>query len=95
MPLAIRWTLTRPSNKGKRNDTATPQSTVSEGKYSDKSDTKQGNRERINKDYHKSSVANHIDNLAKKLGTKAKTTVYLSFNELPADIKKYIHECER
>lgn len=44
---------------------------------------------------YKSRIAKHVDSLVKKLGTKARTTVYHSFDELPADMKKYIRERER
>lgn len=44
---------------------------------------------------HQSRIAKHIDNLVEKLGTKARTTVYHSFDELPADMKEYIREREK
>lgn len=44
---------------------------------------------------HKSRIARHIGKLLDKLGTKARTTVYNSFDELPADMKKYIRVRER
>lgn len=40
-------------------------------------------------------IAKHIDSVVKKLGTKARTTVYHSFDELPEADKKYIREAEK
>ena len=40
-------------------------------------------------------IAKHIDNLVKKLGTKARTTVYHSLSELPEADRKYIERAHR
>lgn len=44
---------------------------------------------------HKSRVAKHIDNLVKKLGTKAKTTVYHSLSEVPEEVRKHIEDAHK
>lgn len=43
----------------------------------------------------KSRIASHIDSLLDKLGTKERTTVYHSFDELPEEDKDYVREMER
>ena len=40
-------------------------------------------------------IAEHIDKLVDKLGTKERTTVYHSFDELPEADKEYIRSRER
>ena len=47
------------------------------------------------KNARKQQILNHIHSLLEKLGTKARTTVYRSFDELPADMKVYIRVRER
>ena len=44
---------------------------------------------------HKSRIAKHIDNLVKKLGTKTRTVVYHSFDELPEDMKEHVRKREK
>lgn len=44
---------------------------------------------------HKSRIAKHIDKLVKKLGTKARTTVYHSLEEVPEDVRKHIEQRHR
>ena len=44
---------------------------------------------------HQSRIAEHIDGLTEKLGTKERTTVYHSFDELPEADKKHIREAEK
>ena len=40
-------------------------------------------------------IARHIDKLVKKLGTKARTTVYHSLDELPEGDREYIEQRHR
>ena len=44
---------------------------------------------------HKGRIAEHVDALVEKLGTKERTTVYHSFDELPEADKEYIRSRER
>lgn len=44
---------------------------------------------------HKSRIAKHIDKLVEKLGTKARTTVYHSLEEVPEDVRKHIEQRHR
>jgi len=43
----------------------------------------------------KQRIAQHIDSLVKKLGTKAKTTVYHSLSELPADARRHVEDAHK
>lgn len=43
----------------------------------------------------KSRIASHIDSLLDKLGTRERTTVYNSFDELPEEDREYVREMER
>lgn len=65
---------------------------VTERRYDEDTNIKTAKTQEIKR---KNRIAKHIDNLVKKLGTKARTTVYHSFDELPADMKKYIREREK
>lgn len=60
----------------------------------------EGSRERIQPNRtevngHRQRIADHIDKLLDRLGTKGKTTVYHSFDELPEEDKQHILERER
>lgn len=44
---------------------------------------------------HKDRIAEHVDALVERLGTKERTTVYHSFDELPEADKEYIRSRER
>jgi hypothetical protein len=44
---------------------------------------------------HKGRIAEHVDALVERLGTKERTTVYHSFDELPEADKEYIRSRER
>lgn len=43
----------------------------------------------------KNRIANHVEQLLDRLGTKARTTVYHSFDELPEADKQHIREREK
>ena len=67
---------------------------LSEGKDKENSNTLQEKGEKINKNY-KAKIRKHIDKLVEKLGTKARTTVYHSLEEVPEDVRQYIEQRHR
>lgn len=66
---------------------------VREDKGENHSLLSRGNNGRVSE--YKNRIAKHIDELVEKLGTKARTTVYHSFDELPEDEKEHIREAEK